>query len=60
MTTADRKLIDEAIIKYGNGWWNKPIDDGGGGSTTNREGIILDLLNILEKDDLDLKVIRKK
>ena len=46
MTTADRKLIDEAIQKYGDDFWNK-------------EWIILELLEILAKDDLDLKVVRK-
>lgn len=44
MTTADRKLIDEAILK--SNWWEN-------------EGIIDDLLEILAKDNLDLKVVRK-
>ena len=66
MTTADRKLIDESIQKYGDDFWNNPNEDGEEPSypnnlnRSNRIWIILDLLNILEKDNLDLKVVRKK
>ncbi|KKL27473.1 hypothetical protein LCGC14_2384790 [marine sediment metagenome] len=61
MTEADRKLINETIVKHGGSWWNE--------SYLNYEGeeqcafvgwIIKDLLEILEKDNLDLKVIHKK
>lgn len=53
MTTADRKLLDEAIKRHSNedSWWeNGDLD----------KCIIDDLLEILAKDDLDLKVTRKK
>ena len=59
MTVADRKLVDEAIQKYGDDFWNDPNTDDEG-PNPNRGWIILELLNILGKDDLDLKVVRKK
>lgn len=53
MTQADRKLIDESIKRHSNkdSWWE---------TSTFDESILNDLLEILEKDNLDLKVIRKK
>ena len=60
MTTADRKLIDEAILRHGNCWWSdlkgwehRPDQ------LPPQKWIIIELLEILAKDDLDLKVIRK-
>jgi len=60
MTTADHKLIDESIERHGDDFWNDPNDDDEEGPNPNRDWIVLELLRILEKDDLDLKVIRKK
>ena len=58
MTTADRKLIDETIRKYGDNYfwnWNDPNDS----KDSNKGWVIDELLEILAKDDLDLKVVRK-
>ena len=60
MTTADRKLIDEAIIKHGDDFWNDPNDDDGEEPSPNRIWIIGELLHLLAKDNLDLKITRKK
>ena len=54
MTKADLKLIDEAIIKHGDDFWKDPNDDDEGG------WIVVELLEILKKEGLDLKIIRKK
>ena len=52
MTIADRKLINESIKRHSNedSWWE---------TSTLDKSILNDLLRILEKDDLDLKVVRK-
>ena len=61
MTTADLKLIDKAIKKYGDGFWNDPNNnDDDEPNNPNRGWIIVELLHLLAKDDLDLKVVRKK
>lgn len=62
MTTADRKLIDEAIQNQDFfDWWNKASTiDGENKATINRESIIDELLEMLEESGLDLKVVRKK
>lgn len=60
MTKADLKLIDESIKRHGDDFWNDPNTDDGEGNNPNRGWIIEELLSLLSKDDLDLKVIRKK
>lgn len=62
MTNADLKLVDESIKRHGDDFWNDPnINDGGElEENPNRYWIIVELLSLLAKDDLDLKVIRKK
>ena len=55
MTNADLKLIDESIKRHGDDFW-----EGEEEVNPNRKWIIEELLSILAKDDLDLKVIRKK
>lgn len=50
MTTADRKLIDEAIEHHETNSWQ----------ASSTKCIIDDLLEFLAKDSLDLKVIRKE
>lgn len=60
MTTADRKLVDEAIQNQDFfDWWNE-VKDEPGVFCTNGEWVINELLEILEGSNLDLKVIRKK
>ena len=59
MTTADRKLIDKAIKKYGDDFWNDPNNNDDEPNNPNRGWIIVELLSILAKDNLDLKVVRK-
>ena len=58
MTVADLNLINDTIIKHGDDWWNGEINDGEH-NWTNREWIIVELLSLLAKEKLDLKVIRK-
>lgn len=57
MTQKELARIDEAIQKYGDGFWNDPNDDDGEGPNPNRGWIVLDLLDILKKDGLDLKIV---
>ncbi len=59
MTTEDLKLIDEAIVKHGDDFWNDPCDDGEQ-NNPNRGWIIVELLSILAQDNLDLKIIPKE
>lgn len=59
MTVADKKLIDDSIIKHGDDFWNDFISEAEPNST-NRGWIVEELLVILAEDDLDLKVVRKK
>lgn len=51
MTAGDLSLIDESLQRHGDDFWNKPNNGG---------WIITKLLDLLAKDNLDLKVIRKK
>ncbi len=55
MSPSGLKLVDEAIQKHGDDFWNDPND----GDGPNRGWIIEELLEILEKDNLDLEVERK-
>ena len=58
MTKADSKLIDEAIYKQLNEAefeWNDDTNDNG----PSEFWIFNDLLNMLTKEGLDLKVVRK-
>lgn len=58
MTVADKKLIDDSIIKHGDDFWNASL--AAEPNSTNRGWIVEELLVILAEDDLDLKVVRKK
>jgi len=60
MTNADRKLVNKAIQDHGDDWWNDDNDENGEGSNPNRDWVVDELLEILAKNKLDLKVVRKK
>lgn len=56
MTTADHKLIDKSLTEYGDDFWTDESRDEAAG----KDWVIDELLEILAKDNLDLKVIRKR
>jgi len=58
MTKADLELIDKSIETHGDDFWNEK--DQHNDNVTNRSWIIAEILELLEKDDFDLKVVRKK
>ena len=60
MTIADKRLIDDSIIKHGDNFWNDEDEDCPRVCTTNRGWIVEELLELLAEDNLDLKVIRKR
>ncbi len=62
MTIKELKQIDDSIQRHGDDWWNDEDEDDvlNADETTNRGWVIEELLEILEKDNLDLKIIPKK
>lgn len=60
MTIADHKLIDEAILRHGDRWWSDPKGwDHRDDQFPPQKWVIIELLEILAKDNLDFKIIRK-
>lgn len=61
MTTQELKQIDDSIKSHGDDFWNDEDEEPSTGLiNTNRGWIIVELLEILEEDDLDLKLIPKQ
>ncbi len=63
MTRKDLKLIDDAIIEHGDDFWNDENElyvEEGEQEGPNRGWIIEELLDILYKEGLDLKVVKSK
>ncbi len=60
MIPAHRKLIDQAIQRHGDDWWNFDIDEDlpEEDQCTNREWVVEELINLLAEDNLTLEVIR--
>lgn len=65
MIESHLKVVDRAIQRHGDGWWNEvkgPAFElslrGDETFVTNREWILEELITLLAKDNLTLEVIR--
>lgn len=59
MIPSHLKVVDRAIQRHGDGWWNDIPKDGlEGDAVPNREFILEELIALLAKDNLTLEVIR--
>lgn len=49
MDQKDRKIVDNAIQKFGDDFWNDEVESLYSRSVPNREGIVNDIIRMLEQ-----------
>lgn len=56
MIPKDRKIVDDAILKFGDDFWNDEAESYYKDSSTNKEGLVNELVEMLKQAGYELVV----